>query len=119
MPMQLVSARRQRWSRRGQNIRLAVAGGNEGLDDLPVLGDIHLRSAMIDPTVEANDILCVAAVQNASAAGNESRTFSGRASARAHVAIVTMSTQAQSENCDMAAPRLTRTVNSTRVCNHF
>ena len=61
MPMELVSARSQRSGRGGQNIGLAVPGWNEWLDNLSVFGDVHLGGPMIDPTVEANDILCVAA----------------------------------------------------------
>src|SRR5215831_19428320 len=62
--MELVSTWRQRCSRGRQNIGLAVAGWNERFDDLSVLGDVHLGGPMINPTVEADDILCVTAVDD-------------------------------------------------------
>src|SRR5215472_16498627 len=74
---------------------------------------------MIDPTVEADDVLCIAAVQDCLCSGKRVAHFSWRAWASPHVTNITISTRAPSENCDMAAPRLTPNVKSTRVRNHL
>ena len=62
--MQLVSAWCQFGGRGGQDIGLAVEGWNERLDDLSIFGNVHPGGRMIDPPVEADDGLCVAAVND-------------------------------------------------------
>jgi len=64
MPMQLASARRQCGGRGGQDIGLAVPGWNERLDNLSIFGDVHPGGRVIDPPVEADHVLCVAAVHD-------------------------------------------------------
>ena len=64
MPMELVSARSQYRGGGGQDIGLTVQGWNERINDLSILGDVYPGGCVIDPPVEADDILRVAAVHD-------------------------------------------------------
>jgi hypothetical protein len=105
MPMELASARRQCGGRGGQDIGLAVPGWNEPLDNLSIFGDVHPGARVIDPPVEADHVLCVAAVYDCLRRGSGVVYIKGRASAGPHATNSTASTRAPREIYDRIALR--------------